>query len=67
MVHQAGYGCSGILRQQNEVVSRLGDHLRHRGVCVELPSEQVAVVAPEPLRILPDDFKMHNWLSHGDG
>jgi hypothetical protein len=35
------------------------------GVRIELPSEQVAVVAPELLRILPDDFEMHNWLSHG--
>src|ERR1700693_1483085 len=56
---------AGRVAVHEPVVSRLGDRLRDRGVRVELPSEQVAVVAPEPLRILPDDFKMHYRLSHG--
>jgi hypothetical protein len=45
------------------VVSGLGDRLRHRGVSIELPPEEFAVVAPEFLRILPDDLEMHNRLS----
>jgi hypothetical protein len=36
-----------------------GDGLRHRGARVEFPSEQIAVVAPELLRILPANLEMH--------
>jgi APA family basic amino acid/polyamine antiporter len=33
---------------------------------VELPPEQVAVVAPELRGFSSDDLEVHNWLSHGE-
>jgi Resolvase, N terminal domain len=56
---------AGRVAVHEPVVPRLGDRLRSRSGGVELPSEQVAVVAPELVRIFPDDLKVHNWLSHG--
>src|ERR1700723_2377123 len=47
------------------VITSLRDGLRHRGARVEFPPEQIAVVAPELLRILPDNLEMHDRLSHG--
>ena len=46
---------AGRIAVHEPVVSRLGDRLRDWGIRVELPSEQVTVVAPELLRILPDE------------
>src|SRR5216684_1916793 len=47
------------------VVRRLGDFLRDFSTRVERPTEEVAVVSPELLRILPDYLEVHDWLSHG--
>ena len=47
------------------VVTRLGDRIGSRVVGLELPTEQLAVVAPERCRILTDDLEVHNWLSQG--
>src|SRR4029078_2629173 len=47
------------------VVVRLGCRRRDRGARVELPAEQLAEVAPELRRLLPDDLEVHNRLRHG--
>src|SRR5436309_873262 len=49
---------------QEPVVARLGDGFGDRVADLELPPEQLAVVAPELRRIPPDDLEMHNWSSH---
>lgn len=46
------------------VVRGLGDRVRDGTARVELPAEQVAVVAPEPLRVRSDDLAVDHWLSH---
>ena len=55
---------AGRVAVHEAVVPWLGDSLRNRGTRVELPSEEVAVVALKFLRVFPDDLKVHNWLSH---
>jgi hypothetical protein len=42
------------------------DRFGDRVAGVELPPEQVAVVAPELRRVSTDDLEVHNWLSHGE-
>jgi hypothetical protein len=48
------------------VIPRLRDRFRNRSARVEFPSKQVAIVTPKLLRILPNDLKVHNWLSNGE-
>jgi hypothetical protein len=48
------------------VVARLGDGLGGRVAGLELPAEQLAVVAPELRRIPSDDLEVYDWLSRGD-
>ena len=48
------------------VIPRLRDRFRDRSARVEFPSKQVSIVTPKLLRILPNDLKVHNWLSHGE-
>jgi hypothetical protein len=38
--------------------------LRDRPARVELPLEEVAVEASQPLRVCPDDLEVHHWLAH---
>jgi hypothetical protein len=47
------------------IVGRLRHRLRDRGTGVEVPAEQLAEVAPELRRVLPDDLEVHDRLSHG--
>ena len=47
------------------VVGRLGYRPRDLAACVELPSEEAAVVAPQVVRVLPDDLEVHNCMPHG--
>src|ERR1051325_7946153 len=46
------------------VAPRLRHCLCHGGVRVKLPAEQLAVVGPEVLRILPDDLEVYDWMTH---
>lgn len=44
------------------IVACLGDCLRNRAARVELPAEQVAVVAAQLCRISSDDLEVNYWL-----
>src|SRR5262249_47571958 len=46
------------------VLARLGHRVGDRGTRVELPPEQQTVVFPQFWRVLPDDLKVHDRLSH---
>jgi hypothetical protein len=47
------------------IVTVLRDRFGGRVADVELPLEQLAVVAPKLRRVASDDLEVHNWLSHG--
>lgn len=47
---------------QESVASRFRYLPRDRRRRIELPAEELAEVRAEPLRVLADDLKVHNWL-----
>src|SRR5437879_4716450 len=46
------------------VHARLRDRLGGRVARAELPTEQLAVILAELRWVVPDDLKVHHWLSH---